>query len=207
MMVKRVDRCAGRSYQRSTDTLDALTRAKRGEEIKAKRCETPIAAQYQLGRDVGADTRRGGSGEGVDARRRETVAEERELAVLGPEVVAPLADAVGLVDRDEPDTPLLQRAAERGVTTAAIGSIVRVATSGDFDPMVARLNLDNRQVYIKVRMPDALRQDVATFENLRVTARGGARTSWCPTAKAEGFRGRSFPQASAGAAQPHNTRR
>jgi thiol:disulfide interchange protein DsbC len=37
----------------SADRKDALTRAKRGEEIKAKRCETPIAAQYQLGRDVG----------------------------------------------------------------------------------------------------------------------------------------------------------
>jgi multidrug efflux pump subunit AcrB len=39
--------------------------------------------------------------------------------------------------------------------------------------MVARLNLDNRQVYIRVRMPDASRQDIATFENLRVSARGG----------------------------------
>src|SRR5262249_3240182 len=69
--------------------------------------------------------------------------------------------------------PDLQRAAERGVTTAAIGSVGRVATSGDFDPMVARLNLDNRQVYIRVRLPDALRQDLATFENLRVSAKNG----------------------------------
>ncbi len=69
--------------------------------------------------------------------------------------------------------PDLQRAADRGVTTAAIGSVVRVATSGDFDPLVARLNLDNRQVYIRVRMPDISRQDISTFENLRVSAREG----------------------------------
>ena len=69
--------------------------------------------------------------------------------------------------------PDLQRAAERGVTAAAIGSIMRVATSGDFDPLVARLNLDNRQVYIRVRMADASRQDISSFENLRVAARGG----------------------------------
>jgi thiol:disulfide interchange protein DsbC len=37
----------------SADRRDALTRAKRGEEIEAKRCETPVAAQYQLGRDIG----------------------------------------------------------------------------------------------------------------------------------------------------------
>ena len=69
--------------------------------------------------------------------------------------------------------PTLRRAAERGVTTAAIGEVVRVATSGDFDPLVARLNLDNRQVYIRVRIADASRQDIETLANLRVTGRGG----------------------------------
>jgi thiol:disulfide interchange protein DsbC len=37
----------------SADRKDALTRAKRGEDIEAARCDTPIAAQYQLGRDIG----------------------------------------------------------------------------------------------------------------------------------------------------------
>jgi len=37
----------------SSDRNDALTRAKRGEAIKAGRCETPIAAQYQLGKEIG----------------------------------------------------------------------------------------------------------------------------------------------------------
>lgn len=37
----------------SADRKDALTRAKRGEAIEAPRCETPIAAQYQLGREIG----------------------------------------------------------------------------------------------------------------------------------------------------------
>lgn len=37
----------------SADRRDALTRAKRGEAVKAKNCETPIAAQYALGRELG----------------------------------------------------------------------------------------------------------------------------------------------------------
>jgi thiol:disulfide interchange protein DsbC len=37
----------------SADRRDALTRAKRGEAVKAKSCETPIAAQYELGRELG----------------------------------------------------------------------------------------------------------------------------------------------------------
>jgi multidrug efflux pump subunit AcrB len=69
--------------------------------------------------------------------------------------------------------PDLERAAERGVSAATIGSVVRIATSGDFDANVARLNLDNRQVYIRVRIADAARQDVNTLANLRVAGRDG----------------------------------
>jgi multidrug efflux pump subunit AcrB len=69
--------------------------------------------------------------------------------------------------------PDAQRAAERGVTTAAIGSVVRIATSGDFDAQVARLNLDNRQVYMRVRVADAARQDINTLANMRVNGRDG----------------------------------
>ena len=69
--------------------------------------------------------------------------------------------------------PDLERAAERGVSAATIGSVVRIATSGDFDANVARLNLDNRQVYIRVRVADAARQDVNTIANLRITSRDG----------------------------------
>ena len=59
------------------------------------------------------------------------------------------------------------------MTTAAIGEVVRIATSGDFDGQVARLNLDNRQVYIRVRIADAARQDIDTLANMRVNGRDG----------------------------------
>jgi thiol:disulfide interchange protein DsbC len=37
----------------SADRQDALTRAKKGEKIAAGRCESPVAAQYELGRELG----------------------------------------------------------------------------------------------------------------------------------------------------------
>ncbi|MGH8130917.1 MAG: DsbC family protein, partial [Steroidobacteraceae bacterium] len=37
----------------SPDRREALTRAKRGETITAGRCETPVAAHYALGRELG----------------------------------------------------------------------------------------------------------------------------------------------------------
>lgn len=69
--------------------------------------------------------------------------------------------------------PDLQRATERGVTTEEIGDVVRVATSGDFDAQVGRLNLDNRQIFIRTRMADAARRDLTLLSNLRVSGRDG----------------------------------
>ncbi len=57
-------------------------------------------AEAQRDRDVGAHLLRGGRREGHDRRLREDLAQVGEAAVLGPEVVPPLADAVGLVHGD-----------------------------------------------------------------------------------------------------------
>ncbi|MGH7880762.1 MAG: efflux RND transporter permease subunit, partial [Candidatus Binataceae bacterium] len=69
--------------------------------------------------------------------------------------------------------PDARRAAERGVTTQAIGDAVRIATSGDFDAQVARLNLDNRQIYIRVRLADTARQNIDSIGAIRVSGRDG----------------------------------
>jgi multidrug efflux pump subunit AcrB len=69
--------------------------------------------------------------------------------------------------------PDLQRATELGVSTEEIGDVVRVATSGDFDTQLARLNLDNRQIFIRTRIADQARQDLSILANLRVAGRDG----------------------------------
>ncbi|MBU3058352.1 efflux RND transporter permease subunit [Pseudomonas indica] len=69
--------------------------------------------------------------------------------------------------------PDAARAAEQGVSTSTIGETVRIATNGDFDAQMAKLNLDNRQVAIQVRFPEETRQDLETVSNLRVPGRNG----------------------------------
>ena len=69
--------------------------------------------------------------------------------------------------------PDAARAAELGVTTAAIGETMRVATGGDFDARLAKLDLGNRQVGILVRVPDAARRNLDTVGALRVPGRSG----------------------------------
>ena len=47
----------------------------------------------------------------------------------------------------------LRRAADLGVTSAAIADTLRIATAGDYDQRLAKLNLSQRQVPIVVKLP------------------------------------------------------
>jgi len=90
--------------------------------------------------------------------------------------VAGLANITSTASLERPEIvvrPDAQRAAEQGVATSAIGETVRIATNGDFDAQMAKLNLDNRQVAIQVRIPDADRQQLDTIANLRIHGRNG----------------------------------
>jgi multidrug efflux pump subunit AcrB len=69
--------------------------------------------------------------------------------------------------------PLPDRAAELGVSTAAISQATRIATSGDVTLNLAKLNLPDRQVPINVRLNDAARADIDQIRLLRVPSLRG----------------------------------
>ena len=60
-------------------------------------------AQAEAARDVGRHARRGRGGGGHERARAERPRRVGEAEVVGPEVVSPLGDAVGLVDHEQPD--------------------------------------------------------------------------------------------------------
>src|SRR5690606_40412096 len=64
------------------------------------------------------------------------------------------------------------RAADLGVSTDAIAETVRVATQGDYEQYLAKLNLGQRQVPIVVRLPD---EAMGELELLRQLTVPGAR--------------------------------
>ncbi|UGS88571.1 efflux RND transporter permease subunit (plasmid) [Ralstonia wenshanensis] len=70
--------------------------------------------------------------------------------------------------------PDFARAAQQGVTAAAIGQAVRVATAGDYDVNLPKLNLPERQVYIRVELDPKARNQIDTIRQLRVPGRNGA---------------------------------
>ena len=69
--------------------------------------------------------------------------------------------------------PNFARAADLGVTSSAIAETLRVATVGDYDQSLAKLNLAQRQVPIVVKLEDSARKDLALLERLSVPGARG----------------------------------
>jgi multidrug efflux pump subunit AcrB len=69
--------------------------------------------------------------------------------------------------------PDFARAADLGVTVDAIGQTLRVATEGDYDNALAKLNLPDRQLPIRVRLPASSRQDLGLLARLAVPGKNG----------------------------------
>ncbi|MEY2854805.1 MAG: hypothetical protein RL030_1937 [Pseudomonadota bacterium] len=69
--------------------------------------------------------------------------------------------------------PLADRAAELGVSTSAISQATRIATSGDITLNLAKLNLPDRQIPIRVRLNDDARTDIEQIKLLPVPSRYG----------------------------------
>lgn len=90
------------------------------------------------------------------------------------QIVAPRISA----DMRRPEVivkPRLDLAASLGVSTQALSQAIRIATIGEIDQNAARFSLADRQVPIRVRMPEEARRDLANIANLPVpTTTGGS---------------------------------
>ena len=69
--------------------------------------------------------------------------------------------------------PDFARMADLGVTSAAIADTLRIATSGDYEQSLAKLNLTQRQIPIVVRLPQTARHDLSLLERLTVPGKHG----------------------------------
>ncbi|WGS83877.1 efflux RND transporter permease subunit [Methylomonas sp. UP202] len=71
-------------------------------------------------------------------------------------------------------TPDFGKAAELGVTVEALAEVVRVASYGDYSNVMAKLNLPQRQIPIRVRLAESVRHSLDEIGQLRVAGRGGS---------------------------------
>jgi len=97
---------------------------------------------------------------------------ERDLRTIPG--IGSIASTAALVRPELAVRPDLARAADLGVTTAAIGETLRIATVGDYDVALPKVNLAERQVPVVVRLANAARNEQSVLERLAVpSARPG----------------------------------
>ncbi|MET0322927.1 MAG: efflux RND transporter permease subunit [Duganella sp.] len=96
---------------------------------------------------------------------------EREMRTL--QGVGNVRSTASLVRPEIIVAPDFAKAADLGVTTNAIGQTVRVATAGDYDTDLTKMNLPERQVPIRVKLPDFVRADLDAIGRLTVPGKNG----------------------------------
>ena len=69
--------------------------------------------------------------------------------------------------------PRFDRAADLGVSVKQIGMSAKIATIGDVDANLAKFNLRDRQIPIRVQLDPRFRDDLQILKNLRVTGNEG----------------------------------
>ncbi|MDR3411890.1 MAG: efflux RND transporter permease subunit [Formivibrio sp.] len=96
---------------------------------------------------------------------------ERELRSL-PGIGA-VTSSSSLVRPEVIVRPDFAKAADLGVSSAAIADTLRIATAGDYDQALAKLNLSQRQIPIVVKLRDAARQNFDLLARLTVPGAHG----------------------------------
>jgi len=93
---------------------------------------------------------------------------EKELRTI--QGLGNIASTAALIRPEIAVRPDFARAADLGVTSAAISETLRIATVGDYDISLPKFNLAQRQVPIMVRLTDEGRRDLSVLERLAVTS-------------------------------------
>ncbi|WP_433846966.1 efflux RND transporter permease subunit [Acinetobacter proteolyticus] len=97
---------------------------------------------------------------------------ERELRTIPN--VGSITSSAALIRPELVIRPDFAKAADLGVTTYDIAETLRIATAGDFDQNLAKLNLSQRQVPVVIKLPLAARQDQELMKRLMVKGSRGA---------------------------------
>ncbi len=152
----------------------------RGQRPRKQGIENNIRKALQELPGVRSKVGLGGSGEkyilaltGDDplALAAAAAAVERDLRTIPG--LGSVASSASLVRPELTVRPDFSRMADMGVTSAEIGETLRIATVGDYDSALPKLNLAQRQIPIVVRLSDDARDDIGALERLMVPGNKG----------------------------------
>jgi multidrug efflux pump subunit AcrB len=169
---------AGASEVRKA-TLTVLL-SERGKRPRKQGIENNIRATMSALPGVRSKVGLGGSGEkyvlvlaGEDpqALTLAAAAVEKDLRTIPG--LGSITSSASLIRSEIAVRPDFVRAADLGVTSSAIGDTLRIATVGDYDTAVAKLNLSQRQIPIIVKLEQTARQDLEVLGRLAIPGAKG----------------------------------
>ncbi|HWU83877.1 MAG TPA: efflux RND transporter permease subunit, partial [Rhodocyclaceae bacterium] len=96
---------------------------------------------------------------------------ERELRTIPG--IGGVTSSASLVRPEIVVRPDFAQAANLGVTSSAIADTLRIATNGDYDQFLPKLNLSERQVPIVIKLPPEARTDLDLLSRLTVPGTHG----------------------------------
>ena len=154
--------------------------ADRGDRPRKQRIENNIRTALEPLPGVRSKVGLGGSGEkyilvltGEDpqALGAAALAVEKDLRTIPG--LGSVASTASLIRPEIAVRPDFARAADMGVTSTAIAETLRIATAGDYDIALPKLNLSQRQVPIVVKLEESARKDLSLLERLSVPGSRG----------------------------------
>jgi len=96
---------------------------------------------------------------------------EREIRTIPN--IGSITSSAALIRPELVIRPDFAKAADLGVTTYDIAETLRIATAGDFDQNLAKLNLSQRQIPVVIKLPLVARQDQDLIKRLMVKGSRG----------------------------------
>ena len=112
------------------------------------------------------------SGDDPDILMATALQLERELRTIPN--IGSITSSAALIRPELVIRPNFALAADLGVTSFDIAETLRIATSGDFDQNLAKLNLSQRQIPIVIKLPLSARQDQDLIKRLMIKGSRGA---------------------------------
>jgi multidrug efflux pump subunit AcrB len=169
---------AGAAETRKATLTVLLT--ERSERPRKQGIENKMRAALEALPGVRSKVGLGGSGEkyilvltGEDPLALQAAAQAVEKDLRTVPGLGSVSSSASLIRPEIAVRPDFARAADLGVTSSAIGETLRIATLGDYDVSLPKLNLPERQVPIVVKLADAARKDLSVLERLSVPGAKG----------------------------------
>ncbi len=137
-----------------------------------KRLSRQVGVRITVGlQDVGNKLQLVLKGEDPALLRTSAAKLERDLRSL--QNVGNIISSASLVQPEISVAIDFAKAADLGVTAATIGETLRIASAGDATQLLAKFNLNERQLPIRVKLPRVLRSDLQALEHLPIPSKNG----------------------------------